>query len=544
MSSAGSVSSASPRFPAATTPRVLVRVIIGHHSEKLLCPTPAGHTHRWTVFVKPTGNLQFTDRSFIKRVTFMLHESFEQPKRAIKDPPFQVTETGYGGFTMPIQIQFNGVLKPFMINYELALSLDRFNEDSFEQKIELKNPPREICELVHKYCPKRKDPKEISEKPPDKATQNTSNSEKRQLKPEPKHSTKDEHKSKTTPHSDHGSSSAPKITISPPASSQSMKQQLSDDKKRDTVKRKNETDEIVAPVKIKKEKLIPSASPDAVKSKALEEPKKETKEKPSEEENQPKHKDKDKSKKKKKDKDRDKEREKHGDDSHKEKHKEKKKHRHESDPNSTTHNKSHSKDLQSPKTEEPKQKEKSNRPQSPTEPNSPCHRTSEIKKRPHSSLAHSTTSLVPPGNNAEANSPHPSLLNSAPCTPCSGSTSEVLNEVVEDNDENSQQESPMEVKQATFITPEHISEESGLDHDDVEEHARYDVRLQNLMDKLHNIDDTELLYRCADTLIEHDASVINIDKHGLMDFDLCQVKAETVSRLEQVFTSFNSTSKH
>lgn len=147
--------------------------------------------------------------------------------------------------------------------------------------------------------------------------------------------------------------------------------------------------------------------------------------------------------------------------------------------------------FQSPKTEEPKQKEKSNRPQSPvepeviktqentkkflpckTEPNSPCHRTSEIKKRPHSSLAHSTTSLVPPGNNAEANSPHPSLLNSAPCTPCSGSTSEVLNEVVEDNDENSQQESPMEVKQATFITPEHISEESGLDHDDVEEHAR------------------------------------------------------------------------
>uniref|UniRef100_A0A915DPB5 Uncharacterized protein n=1 Tax=Ditylenchus dipsaci TaxID=166011 RepID=A0A915DPB5_9BILA len=72
---------------------------------------------------------------------------------------------------------------------------------------------------------------------------------------------------------------------------------------------------------------------------------------------------------------------------------------------------------------------------------------------------------------------------------------------------------------------------------------RLDSRLRKLMDQLNDIRDSELLYLCADTLIEYDASVVNIDKHGRMDFDLCQVKIETVGILEQVFSTFyNNTS--
>uniref|UniRef100_A0A915DME8 FACT complex subunit SSRP1 n=1 Tax=Ditylenchus dipsaci TaxID=166011 RepID=A0A915DME8_9BILA len=92
-----------------------------------------------------------------EKVTFMLHQSFDQPKRAIKEPPFQVTETGYGGFTMPIMLQFSGVSKVYTINYDLSLSMDKYGEFAIEHKIELKSPSKEISELVQKYCSYKKD---------------------------------------------------------------------------------------------------------------------------------------------------------------------------------------------------------------------------------------------------------------------------------------------------------------------------------------------------------------------------------------------------
>lgn len=103
--------------------RVIVRLKFGHISEKLSHPTPEGHTHRWTVYVKAPGSIQFSDRSFIQKVVFILHSSFNNPNRVINYPPFQVTETGYGGFMMQIKIQFNGVDKPYVFDYDLSLSL-------------------------------------------------------------------------------------------------------------------------------------------------------------------------------------------------------------------------------------------------------------------------------------------------------------------------------------------------------------------------------------------------------------------------------------
>lgn len=108
---------------SSTCSRVIVRLLVGHSSEKLSHTTPKGHTHRWTVYVRPTGSVQFTDRSFIRKVVFILHSSFNNPNRVVKEPPFQLTETGYGGFEMQIKIQFNGVNKTFTFNYDLSLSL-------------------------------------------------------------------------------------------------------------------------------------------------------------------------------------------------------------------------------------------------------------------------------------------------------------------------------------------------------------------------------------------------------------------------------------
>ncbi|KAI9193437.1 yeats family-domain-containing protein [Polychytrium aggregatum] len=66
---------------------------------------PEDHTHRWTVFVRgPYGEDIST---FVKKVQFKLHESFDPPVRSLESPPFEITETGWGEFEIAIKIFFH-----------------------------------------------------------------------------------------------------------------------------------------------------------------------------------------------------------------------------------------------------------------------------------------------------------------------------------------------------------------------------------------------------------------------------------------------------
>lgn len=66
---------------------------------------PKDHTHLWTVFVKdPTGNDLST---YIKKVVFKLHDTYPNSSRTIEQPPFEVTETGWGEFEIIIKIFFH-----------------------------------------------------------------------------------------------------------------------------------------------------------------------------------------------------------------------------------------------------------------------------------------------------------------------------------------------------------------------------------------------------------------------------------------------------
>ncbi|GMR48605.1 hypothetical protein PMAYCL1PPCAC_18800 [Pristionchus mayeri] len=63
-----------------------------------------GHTHSWTVFIKP---YHYEDPSvYIKKVQFKLHDSYATPTRVIEKPPFEVTETGWGEFEVQMRIYF------------------------------------------------------------------------------------------------------------------------------------------------------------------------------------------------------------------------------------------------------------------------------------------------------------------------------------------------------------------------------------------------------------------------------------------------------
>lgn len=74
---------------SSTLPPVLCRLLIGHDAERLEKPNKEGRTHRWKVFVRsPNEYPDFNDRSFIKKVVFQLHTTFDKPKRTIRSPPF------------------------------------------------------------------------------------------------------------------------------------------------------------------------------------------------------------------------------------------------------------------------------------------------------------------------------------------------------------------------------------------------------------------------------------------------------------------------
>jgi len=63
-----------------------------------------GHTHSWTVYIKPYMNEDLS--VFVKRVEFKLHDSYVNPKRIVSRPPYEITETGWGEFEIQIKLTF------------------------------------------------------------------------------------------------------------------------------------------------------------------------------------------------------------------------------------------------------------------------------------------------------------------------------------------------------------------------------------------------------------------------------------------------------
>jgi len=79
-----------------------------------------GHTHQWTVYVKPYRNEDMS--SYVKKVHFKLHDSYANPNRIVTKPPYEVTETGWGEFEIVIKIFFNdSVERPATIFHVLKL---------------------------------------------------------------------------------------------------------------------------------------------------------------------------------------------------------------------------------------------------------------------------------------------------------------------------------------------------------------------------------------------------------------------------------------
>ncbi|KAF2464257.1 yeats-domain-containing protein [Lindgomyces ingoldianus] len=66
---------------------------------------PDDHTKRWTVYVRqPQGDPSLT--TWLNKVQFKIFNTYENPLRTCENPPFEVTETGWGGFNIDIRLHF------------------------------------------------------------------------------------------------------------------------------------------------------------------------------------------------------------------------------------------------------------------------------------------------------------------------------------------------------------------------------------------------------------------------------------------------------
>ncbi|XP_072167152.1 uncharacterized protein [Diadema setosum] len=104
-----------------TTQCVQVKLELGHRATIRAKPTQEGFTHDWTMFVRgPEGS---SIEHFVDKVVFQLHESFQRPKRVVKEPPFEISQSGYAGFEMAIDVYFRNKEEPKKVRFQYDLFL-------------------------------------------------------------------------------------------------------------------------------------------------------------------------------------------------------------------------------------------------------------------------------------------------------------------------------------------------------------------------------------------------------------------------------------
>lgn len=104
---------------------------------------------------------------FIEKVIFQLHESFPKPKRGkfrdiililnhifnflifilvIKEPPYQISESGYASFDLPIYVYFRNRLEPksTILEYDMTIDLTKPITKFQREKLTFQNPSEEF----------------------------------------------------------------------------------------------------------------------------------------------------------------------------------------------------------------------------------------------------------------------------------------------------------------------------------------------------------------------------------------------------------------
>uniref|UniRef100_A0A1I7ZDC8 Protein AF-9 homolog n=1 Tax=Steinernema glaseri TaxID=37863 RepID=A0A1I7ZDC8_9BILA len=84
-------------------------IVIGNEATRLAVPVkrPSDekeHTHQWKLYLRPYNQENLT--RFVRKVQFKLHDSYDNHTRVVEQPPFEITETGWGEFEVQLRIYF------------------------------------------------------------------------------------------------------------------------------------------------------------------------------------------------------------------------------------------------------------------------------------------------------------------------------------------------------------------------------------------------------------------------------------------------------
>ncbi|VDO64049.1 unnamed protein product [Heligmosomoides polygyrus] len=114
---------------------------------------PNNHRFRWILFVRPIIGSKFTDRTFLSKVEVELHPTFANPFRVLKEPPFELEETGYASFTPKLIIYFNTPhAKPYPVQYDMNLKLEKHAFHQQEMTFAMADVTPSFLELVRRFC--------------------------------------------------------------------------------------------------------------------------------------------------------------------------------------------------------------------------------------------------------------------------------------------------------------------------------------------------------------------------------------------------------
>lgn len=92
---------------------------------------PEDHTKRWTVYVRqPEGDPALT--TWLNKVQFKIFNTYENPLRTCENPPYEVTETGWGGFTIDIRLHFQPISGEKAQYRQHFLQLEKYGDEKLQ----------------------------------------------------------------------------------------------------------------------------------------------------------------------------------------------------------------------------------------------------------------------------------------------------------------------------------------------------------------------------------------------------------------------------
>ncbi|KAF2868118.1 yeats family-domain-containing protein [Massariosphaeria phaeospora] len=109
---------------------------------------PEDHTKRWTVYVRqPDGDPALT--TWLNKVQFKIFNTYENPLRTCESPPFEVSETGWGGFNIDVRLHFQPLSGEKAQYRQHFLQLEKYGSDEQQAKQEATGCVRaEFLEVV------------------------------------------------------------------------------------------------------------------------------------------------------------------------------------------------------------------------------------------------------------------------------------------------------------------------------------------------------------------------------------------------------------